>query len=262
LTLRLLPIVGIAASALLGLKVLGLLLGHPTTVLPIQEAQAQAPAANQTPPPPAGQPPAGQPPAAAAPADPAAPPADPAASAAPPPADGAAPPADPAAAAAPPMSAPSDMEIGGSAAERAVLESLGQRRRALSDQEGQLDLREKLLQATEDRVQQRVDELKALEQKIEQAVDEKRKQEESEVAGLVVMYENMKPKDAARIFDRLELEILLKVVRQMKPRKMADILAKMNPEAAEKLTVAIASGDTEKTANTSAPAQLPKIGSN
>lgn len=255
MTLRLLPIVGIAASALLGLKVLGLLLGHPTTVLPIQEAQAQAPAANQTPPPPAGQPPAGQPPAAAAPDDPAA-------SAAPPPADGAAPPTDPAADAAPPMSAPDSMEIGGSAAERAVLESLGQRRRALSDQEGQLDLREKLLQATEDRVQQRVDELKALEQKIEQAVDEKRKQEESEVAGLVVMYENMKPKDAARIFDRLELEILLKVVRQMKPRKMADILAKMNPEAAEKLTVAIASGDTQKTANTSAPAQLPKIGSN
>lgn len=238
MTLRLLPIVGIAASALLALKVLGLVLGHPTTVLPIQEAQAQAPAANQTPPPPA--PPGG----------------------AEPPADPSAPPADPSASAVPPLTGTDEMEIGGSAAERAVLESLGNRRRALSDQEGQLDLREKLLQATEDRVQQRVDELKALEQKIEQVVEEKRKQEESEVAGLVVMYENMKPKDAARIFDRLELEILLKVVRQMKPRKMADILAKMSPESAEKLTVAIASGDPDKPADPAAPAQLPKIGSN
>ncbi|WP_106752951.1 MotE family protein [Pannonibacter carbonis] len=234
MTLRLLPIVGIAASALLGLKVLGLVLGHSTTVLPIQEARAQAPAANQTPPPPT--PPGGAEPPA--------------------------PPGDPSASAVPPLAGTNEMEIGGSAAERAVLESLGNRRRALSDQEGQLDLREKLLQATEDRVQQRVDELKALEQKIEQVVEEKRKQEESEVAGLVVMYENMKPKDAARIFDRLELEILLKVVRQMKPRKMADILAKMSPESAEKLTVAIASGDPDKRADPAAPAQLPKIGSN
>ncbi|MFN4011854.1 MAG: MotE family protein [Pannonibacter sp.] len=237
MTLRLLPIVGIAASALLGLKLLGLVLGHPTTVLPIQEAQAQAPAANQTPPP--------VPPGTAQ-----------------PPADSAAPPGDPPASAVPPLAGTNEMEIGGSAAERAVLESLGNRRRALSDQEGQLDLREKLLQATEDRVQQRVDELKALEQKIEQVVEEKRKQEESEVAGLVIMYENMKPKDAARIFDRLELEILLKVVRQMKPRKMADILAKMSPESAEKLTVAIASGDPNKPADPTGPAQLPKIGSN
>ncbi|NBN63544.1 MotE family protein [Pannonibacter tanglangensis] len=258
MTLRLLPIVGIAASALLGLKVLGLVLGHPTDVLPIQEAQAQSAPAGQTPPPPPAT--GAQPPAAGT--EPAAP-AGEAGQAAPTageaPAE-AAPAGDAAANAEPPI--PTEMEIGGSAAERAVLESLGQRRRALQDQEGQIDLREKLLQATEDRVQQRVDELKALEQKIQQAVEEKRKQEESEVAALVVMYENMKPKDAARIFDRLELEILLKVVRQMKPRKMADILAKMNPEAAEKLTVAIASGDTGQQASADAPAQLPKIGGN
>ncbi|MDN3719926.1 hypothetical protein QW131_13820 [Roseibium salinum] len=57
----------------------------------------------------------------------------------------------------------------------------------------------------------------------------------------MTMYESMKAKDAARIFDRLSLPILLKVVRQMKPRKMADVLARMSPEAAERLTVAIAS---------------------
>ncbi|MFN4168305.1 MAG: MotE family protein [Pannonibacter phragmitetus] len=159
---------------------------------------------------------------------------------------------------------PDALEIGGSSAERAVLESLGERRRALQDQEGQLDLREKLLQATEERLQKRVDELKSLEQQIQQGVEEKKKQEEGEIAALVVMYENMKPKDAARIFDRLELDVLLKVVRQMKPRKMADILARMSPEAAEKLTVAIAGGEPNQPqgASVQAPAALPKIGSN
>jgi flagellar motility protein MotE (MotC chaperone) len=248
LNLRLLPVVGIAASALLALKLLGMVLGEHHTVAPVTEAQAQQqPAAPQ----------------AAAPASGSEPVAENAAPAAggETPAEGAAP-AEGTAETAPPV--PDALEIGGSSAERAVLESLGERRRALQDQAGELDLREKLLQATEERLQKRVDELKSLEQQIQQGVEEKKKQEEGEIAALVVMYENMKPKDAARIFDRLELDVLLKVVRQMKPRKMADILAKMSPEAAEKLTVAIASGEEAQPqgASAPAPAALPKIGSN
>ena len=57
---------------------------------------------------------------------------------------------------------------------------------------------------------------------------------------LVVMYEAMKPKDAARVFDRLSHDVLVPVVLQMNPRKMAEVLAVMSPEAAEKLTVALA----------------------
>lgn len=248
MNLRLLPVVGIAASALLALKLLGLMLGGHHAVAPVTEAQAQ-----QQPAAPQAAPASGQEPAAAG--------SEPPAAGSEAPADGAAP-AEGAADAAPAV--PDALEIGGSSAERAVLESLGERRRALQDQAGELDLREKLLQATEERLQKRVDELKSLEQQIQQGVEEKKKQEEGEIAALVVMYENMKPKDAARIFDRLELDVLLKVVRQMKPRKMADILAKMSPEAAEKLTVAIASGEETQPqgASVPAPAALPKIGSN
>ncbi|WP_186391995.1 MULTISPECIES: MotE family protein [unclassified Pannonibacter] len=232
MNLRLLPVVGIAASALLALKLLGLVLGEHTAVGPVMEARAQAQPAPQQAAQPQEAPSAGTP------------------------ATGETLPEVPA--------VPDTLELGGSSAERAVLESLGERRRALQDQEGQLDLRERLLQATEERLQQRVDELKSLEQQIQQGVEEKKRQEEGEIAALVIMYENMKPKDAARIFDRLELDILLKVVRQMKPRKMADILARMSPEAAEKLTVAIASGDANQPqgASIQAPAALPKIGSN
>jgi len=242
MNLRLLPLLGIAASALLGLKLLGLVVGPQTGSLPINGAIAQentkasSGADAMAPPPPPGGPDT----------------------------PGAAPPAPP----GQPV-LPDSLEIGGSAAERAVLESLGKRRETLQKQEGQLDLREKLLQATEDRIEKRVEELKQLEARIGAAVEEKKKQEENEIAGLVTMYENMKPKDAARIFDRLSLPILLKVVRQMKPRKMADILAKMSPEAAERLTVAIASRSTEPEASpepvqAQAPTSsiLPKIPSN
>ena len=54
------------------------------------------------------------------------------------------------------------------------------------------------------------------------------------------MYETMKPKEAARVFDRLPLDILVSVATQMNSRKMAEVLAVMSPESAEKLTVALA----------------------
>ena len=72
------------------------------------------------------------------------------------------------------------------------------------------------------------------------------------------MYENMKPKDAARIFDRLDMKILVDVSTQMNPRKMSDILAQMTPDAAERLTVELANraGGAQKTPGAD---QSPKI---
>ena len=70
------------------------------------------------------------------------------------------------------------------------------------------------------------------------------------------MYENMKSKDAARILERLELNILVDVVTQIKPAKMSEILAQMSPEAAERLTVELARRADSKQRS---PDQLPKI---
>ncbi|GAB2183483.1 MotE family protein [Roseibium sp. LAB1] len=243
MNVRLLPLLGISASALLALKLLGFALGPQSGSLPINGAVAQ-----ETP----GDGGGGT---ASSSADMAA--------------DGPPPPPPPGGGLPDQPVLPDSLEIGGSAAERAVLESLGKRRESLQEHEGQLDLREKLLQATEERIQKRVNELKKLEERIEAAVGQKQEQEENEIAGLVTMYESMKPKDAARIFNRLSLPVLLKVVRQMKPRKMADILGKMDPEAAERLTVAIASASPVPAADkkpmqaqAQAPEALPKIPSN
>ena len=54
------------------------------------------------------------------------------------------------------------------------------------------------------------------------------------------MYENMKSKDAARIFERLDMRILVEVATKINPRKMSEILAQMAPESAERLTVELA----------------------
>jgi len=57
---------------------------------------------------------------------------------------------------------------------------------------------------------------------------------------LVKIYEKMKPKDAARIFNNLEMDILIDVASNIKESKMAPILASMSSDRANKLTVELA----------------------
>ena len=70
------------------------------------------------------------------------------------------------------------------------------------------------------------------------------------------MYSGMKPKDAARIFNRLEINVLTGLVAKMKPRIMSAILAAMAPAAAERLTLEIAHSGLPAS---KVAASLPKI---
>ena len=72
------------------------------------------------------------------------------------------------------------------------------------------------------------------------------------------MYENMKPKDAARIFERLDMKILVDVATEINPRKMADILAQMTPDLAEK-PYRRAGRPRRNRAKAAGAEQLPKI---
>lgn len=157
---------------------------------------------------------------------------------------------------------PAGLEIGGSSAERKVLESLSGRRRELDDREKKSELREQLLKATEERLDERLKALKETEARIKAIQAEKKAKEEQKLKDLIVMYESMKAKDAARIFDRLSLDISIKVATGMKPRKMADVLAKMSPDAAQRLTVALANGQVPAAEEPAILSELPKIQGN
>jgi flagellar motility protein MotE (MotC chaperone) len=170
-----------------------------------------------------------------------------------------------------PKPAPADAKAGGgaptafdvdhpppSAGERAVLESLNQRRQELEARARELDVRENLLAATEKRIEARLAEIKGAEARINATVHKKDEAETARFKGLVSMYENMKAKDAAKIFDRLEMRILIELAAQINARRMSDILGQMSPDVAERLTSEIATraGAVEKAAPA---ADLPKI---
>jgi flagellar motility protein MotE (MotC chaperone) len=144
-----------------------------------------------------------------------------------------------------------------SASERAILERLQSRRQELEARAREIDIRESLLKAAEKRIESRVDELKGVEAGIKTATEQKGEADVARFKGIITMYEGMKPKDAAKIFDRLEMAVLFDIASQIAPRKMSDILGLMQPEAAERLTVELArraNGDKSASA-----AELPKI---
>jgi flagellar motility protein MotE (MotC chaperone) len=143
-----------------------------------------------------------------------------------------------------------------SPAERAILERLADRRKDLEARARELDMRETLIKTAEKRLEGKVDELKQVEGRISTKLGKRDEEDASRFKGLVAMYETMKAKDAARIFDRLDMKILVEVATHIKPRQMADILAQMSPEAAERLTVEFASRNAPRS---QAPADLPKI---
>lgn len=125
--------------------------------------------------------------------------------------------------------------------EIAILQRLAERRKQIEQREKELETRELLLKATEDKLDKRVDELKSIENKIGATVDKKEDEKARELGNLVKMYESMKAKDAARVFDRLDTKLLVDIARQMNPKKLGDVVSKMSPDVAEKLTVELAS---------------------
>jgi flagellar motility protein MotE (MotC chaperone) len=145
-----------------------------------------------------------------------------------------------------------------SASERAILERLQQRRQELEARSREIDIRESLLKEAEKRIGNKVGEMKAFEANEKAAKDQKAEAENARFKGIVTMYEGMKPKDAAKVFDRLEMPVLIEIASQIAPRKMSDILGLMQTDAAERLTVELArraNGDKSATAS----ADLPKI---
>ncbi|MEO6382475.1 MAG: flagellar protein FlbB [Nitrobacter sp.] len=144
-----------------------------------------------------------------------------------------------------------------SPSERAILERLQSRRQEIEARAREIDIRESLLKSAEKRIEGRVEEMKGIESRIATATEQKDEAEAARFKGLVTMYENMKPKDAAKVFDRLEMPVLFEIASKIAPRKMSDILGQMSPEAAERLTVELARhASSDKSASA---ADLPKI---
>jgi flagellar motility protein MotE (MotC chaperone) len=150
---------------------------------------------------------------------------------------------------------------GASLTEKQILERLSERRTQLDAFEAELAIRQSLVDAAEKRLEERAAALKEVETRITALVDQKKVNEDSEFKGLVNLYESMKPKDASQIFNTLDMTILTKLARVMNPKKLAPIMAAMDPAVADTLTVNLAINEPDPAADPAAMdlSALPQI---
>lgn len=118
-----------------------------------------------------------------------------------------------------------------------LLKELSKRRETLDKEKADLNVREQVLKATENKIDKKVSELKTLQTQLEELMKQYKQKENSKILSLVKIYEAMKPKDAAKIFNELEMPVLLKVVSNMKEIKVAPVIASMDPVKARELSI-------------------------
>jgi flagellar motility protein MotE (MotC chaperone) len=125
-------------------------------------------------------------------------------------------------------------------AEFGLLQSLAQRHEDLErqarDREQALDLREGLLKAAEKRLDDKIAKLGELQASLDALLKKYDSKTDAQLQSLVKTYEAMKPRDAARIWDELDMSVLIQLVEHMREQKAAPILAAMNPDTAKRVT--------------------------
>lgn len=127
-----------------------------------------------------------------------------------------------------------------SAVQIELLQKLADRRDELDRWEKDIQLKENVLNAAEKRIDEKIAQIDALKSEVGAMLAMYNEKEDAKIRSLVKIYENMKPKDAARIFDEVEMPVLLIVIDKMAEKKVAPILAYMDPKKAKQLTVEFA----------------------
>lgn len=127
-----------------------------------------------------------------------------------------------------------------SAAEIEVLQSLARRRGEIEKREQTLAAQEALLKAAEQEVDRKIAELNKLRGELESLLGQQEKMEDDRITSLVKIYENMKPKEAAAIFNTLDMDVLLAVISRMAERRSSPILANMDTNKARLVTIRLA----------------------
>lgn len=123
-----------------------------------------------------------------------------------------------------------------SQAEVQVLQALGARREALDQLAAQSETQDALMAAAEQRLQERVAELRQLEAHVNELLGNLDEAQERRLTELVNVYQRMRAKDAAAVFNGLEDEVLLQVASRMREQNLAEVLGRMEPDRARTLT--------------------------
>lgn len=127
-----------------------------------------------------------------------------------------------------------------------ILQDLASRRELLEEKSKAVDKRSFQLQLAQEEIDKKIAQMKDYEEKLSKLVSQYNKQEQEKINNLIKMYSTMKPKDAARIFDTLDMDILTRLLSEMKPSTSSAIMAQMNPNIAKSVTTELIGNNIAK----------------
>ena len=128
----------------------------------------------------------------------------------------------------------------------AIQSEISEKKKTERERERALDLREQALKASEKRLK---DNLQSQQQQQTNAAanDSKKSEktpreieEDETLDQLARIYQSMKPKQAAVVFEQLDLDVQIAVARRMRERSTAQIMAAMTPAGAARISMALA----------------------
>ncbi len=126
----------------------------------------------------------------------------------------------------------------------AIEGDLAKRDKVDAERQRKMDLQQQALQASQKRLDAGLEQAQGEDQG-DEPKDSKKDRAGNSVADetadhLARIYQSMKAKKAAPVFEKLDLDLQIAVARKMRERNAANILAEMSPNAAAKLSMALA----------------------
>lgn len=124
----------------------------------------------------------------------------------------------------------------------AIKDDLKQRDKAAAERARALELRERIVNATQARLKAQMATANPAAATAGGGMTGAPDAANEQYITLARIYQAMKPADAARVLEQLDIKVQTGIARQMRERSTAAIMGKMTPEAAGKLSMALANG--------------------
>lgn len=126
-----------------------------------------------------------------------------------------------------------------------IKENLGQRDRNAAEQKRQLDLQQQAIKAAQTRLQDQLGGGKPAGAPVPGAPGQNSnlaqpEQPDQAIQNLARIYQAMKPAKAAAVLEKLNLDVQVKVAKEIRDRSMGQIMGAMTPEGAARLSATLA----------------------
>ena len=110
---------------------------------------------------------------------------------------------------------------------------LNERKRELDAREEELNRMESELAAQKSDLEKRLDQLEQTRKHISSTLEDKVQTDDKKIDNLVQMYSNMKPQQAAKVFENMDEDLAVEILARMKRKPAAEVMNLVKPEKAQ-----------------------------